>query len=402
MLQNTKLAVSCDPQMLFQIQRLGESISLDPDQYLFRVGDDPDYMYLVLEGDIFVKGNREFAISAGDFLGEIGFFAGTGRTRDCLVGPLGAKVWRIKRDLLFEDLDTEELILLTHFLLALAPHIHIRVLTVSGREEGCICYKTSEDVLAITYDCDHNHRAIMSLEPHLRGKNAWATAEKVWQFVSHLPFRFGHWHTRASQTLEVGFGTTTSKANLQVALFRALGMEAGYASVKVPGNFYDPLMPEGLRRNQSHAAPVDHDFCAVRLDNQWVACDATFTKEALQLMSGEDKRFMPLVWSKFRPGQGFSVMKALDIPEDISVTQELKSFLLNIDPGNMEAMNILLDQVQGAMYPRPIWMPAALNLLAHNPSVAFLKVLSNIVSDLNRFLSLIQRGGPEEEQNLVL
>lgn len=402
MLRDTKLAISCDPQMLFQIQRLGELIKLPAEHLLFQTGDEADYMYVVVEGDIFVKGGpQEFVIGAGDFLGEIGFFAGTGRTRNCEVGPNGAQVWRIKRDLLYDDLDTETTILLSNFLLALAPHIHIRLLTISGREEDGVCYKCANEMINVSYDCDHTHRSIMALESHLRGKDPWSTAENVWQFVSHLPFRFGHWHTRASQTLEVGFGTTTSKANLQVALFRALGMEAGYARIKVPGGFYDALKPPGLRKHHANAVALDHDFCAVKLDDRWVPCDGSFTKEALQLLAEMKPEFRELIWERFQPSHGFSMIPILQGDPQFDVSETLDSYMLNVDPGNLEAMNISLDKVQGAMYPQPMWINAAQSLLAHNPRIAYMKVFANILADINRFLQHINKGGPDEEQTLI-
>ncbi len=402
MLRETKLATSCDPQMLFQIQQLGQTLHYLPNQSLFSEGDDSDDMYLVIRGEIFVKGPEEFVIGAGDFLGELGFFTGIGRTRPCEVGPEGATVWRVRRDLLFEEHDIRTQILLSHFLLALAPHINIRLLTVSGREVDGLRYKSNEDIIEVTYDCDYQHRAIASLEAHLRARSEWQTARNVWEFVSYLPFRFGHWHTRASQTLEVGFGTTTSKANLQVALFRALGMQAGYAQIQVPGNFYDPLMPPGLRKNAQNALPMPYDFCVVKLDGEWVPCDGTFTKEALQLLAQVEPKFDELIWASFDQRHGFSLFPVLPQKPLMRITERLESTVLNIDPGNMEAKNILLDNVQGAMYPKPIWIPAARNLLAFNPRMAYLKVLANIIADINRFLLIIDKGGPNDPQILTL
>ena len=140
----------------------------------------------------------------------------------------------------------------------------------------------------------------------------------------------------------------------------------------------------------------------VKLDDRWVPCDGSFTKEALQLMAEENPAFHPLIWSRFAPEDGFSMMGVLDQAGGFDVHPVLTSYLPNMDPGNMEAMNILLDTVQGAMYPQPMWIPAARNLLAHNPRMAYLKVYANILSDVNSFLHLLNKGGPDEVQVLVL
>ena len=66
--------------------------------------------------------------------------------------------------------------------------------------------------------CYFDHPSIQQVAKLLRGKDDWESAINIWEFVQSLPYRFGFWHIKASQTLELGFGMCTTKANLQVAL----------------------------------------------------------------------------------------------------------------------------------------------------------------------------------------
>lgn len=54
-LSNTKLATSLSPEILVKIEKLGEQICLEPDQTLFQKGDNSDYLYVILEGELLIE-----------------------------------------------------------------------------------------------------------------------------------------------------------------------------------------------------------------------------------------------------------------------------------------------------------------------------------------------------------
>jgi hypothetical protein len=57
-----------------------------------------------------------------------------------------------------------------------------------------------------------------------------------------LPYRFGVWWQRASGTFAQGWGMCATKSNLQVALMRAAGLEAGLVEVADDAMMIKPLI----------------------------------------------------------------------------------------------------------------------------------------------------------------
>ncbi len=119
-LSNTKLATSISPEILVKIEKLGQKMCLEPNQTLFQRGDDSDYLYVILEGDILIEMGSKLPIwiGAGDIIGETGFILGTKRTRNIRTTALGCTLWRVRRSLIFQQSNLEITILMTHLLLA--------------------------------------------------------------------------------------------------------------------------------------------------------------------------------------------------------------------------------------------------------------------------------------------
>lgn len=103
--------------------------------------------------------------------------------------------------------------------------------------------KFAPDVPSESEYCDHDHPAIRTLARALRGPDAAATATRIWAFVRDLPYRFGPWWMKASETLRAGWGMCTTKSNLEVALFRAAGLEAGFVEMHIDATLLKPLLP---------------------------------------------------------------------------------------------------------------------------------------------------------------
>jgi CRP-like cAMP-binding protein len=104
MLSNTKLSTSISPETLFKVQRIGEKFYLEPNQTLFQAGDNSDYLYVILEGEILIEMGSDppLWIGSGDIIGETGFILGTKRTKTVKTSALGCTLWRVRRSLIFQ------------------------------------------------------------------------------------------------------------------------------------------------------------------------------------------------------------------------------------------------------------------------------------------------------------
>jgi hypothetical protein len=89
-----------------------------------------------------------------------------------------------------------------------------------------------------------------------------------------IRFSVGGWQRTASQTLAARSGTCTNKANLFVALARAVGIPAGFYVLHVQGQEYlGPIVPARLRRRINRRSL--HAYPAVCIDGRWIRCDPT-------------------------------------------------------------------------------------------------------------------------------
>jgi CRP-like cAMP-binding protein len=385
-LSNTKLATSISPEILFQLEKLGEKICLKPNQTLFQKGDNPDYLYVILEGDILIEMDSKSPlwIGSGAIIGETGFILGTKRTRNVRTGALGSTLWRVRRSLIFQQSSIEITILMTHLLLALAPHIEILLLEILNELKSfTLTHSVKQNV--INY-CDFDHPSIQRVARLLRGKDDWESAINVWEFVQSLPYRFGFWHMKASQTLELGFGMCTTKSNLQVALLRALNIEAKFGEAQVHSKYLIPfLLPAYLKKIKKKK--IKHFFCMVKLEGEWFRSDATFSKEAMQMLAEHYPQFSLMVHEKFQREKHFFIETEEKMMDSLSSVMKKKPYYKK---GNIESMNILLDKRQGTSMLMPHWVKPTLELLSYNPKVAILRAMAALIVDAEKLHSAIK------------
>ncbi len=122
--------------------------------------------------------------------------------------------------------------------------------------------------------CDAHHPEIRRQAVRLRRATPASTAEAVLRFVHGFPYRFGAWQERASETLARGVGMCTTKTNLQVALLRAAGLDAGFVEIPMSTKVLGKLMPTGWLALQRPT--VKHYFAAVNLNGVWHGCDSSY------------------------------------------------------------------------------------------------------------------------------
>lgn len=198
--------------------------------------------------------------------------------------------------------------------------------------------------------CNHTHPLVQRSARRLLRETPEATAQAVYHFVRAMPYRFGGWQERASDTLVRGVGMCTSKANLQVALLRALGLPAGFVEIVMPMGVLRLLMPERwspLMRSQAR-----HYCAAVLLGDRWHVADASFSDEAIRLFIEADPALVPHSHARFGLGEPFHPVAMIQNqdPFDIEVFDDLGHVMQKqsrFQAHHFEALNTRLDHAHG-------------------------------------------------------
>lgn len=197
--------------------------------------------------------------------------------------------------------------------------------------------------------CDVDHPRILHCARRLRRSNEADTASAIYHFVQRMPYRFGTWQERASDTMARGVGMCTTKANLQVALLRAAGLEAGFVETPLPLTVLGRLMPAtwlGVMR-----PTVRHYFCAVRLAGRWHAADASYNDDSLAVYVANFPHLAECRHGRFGEGRPFSpaAVYAGRDPFDIEVLDNLDEQMgktSRFSVRHFEALNTRLDRAQ--------------------------------------------------------
>lgn len=223
-------------------------------------------------------------------------------------------------------------------------------LTAAARAEAAHTRRDDFEVPAADSVCDHTHPAIRRQAVRLRRTTQIGTAQAIFDFVQAMPYRFGHWQERASDTLAKDYGMCTTKANLQVALCRAAGIEAGFGDVKLEMGTLGTLMPDAWRAMMKPV--VHHFFAAVRLDGVWHAFDATYTDDCLRAFVRAAPELAFIYPARFAEGKPYNptvVSKGLS-PDDFTPRTDLTREFgksSRFSQRQFEALNTRLDRLQG-------------------------------------------------------
>jgi len=198
--------------------------------------------------------------------------------------------------------------------------------------------------------CDIDHPEIRRNAVRLRRTTEAGTAEAILKFIQPMPYRFGTWQERASDTLARGTGMCTTKANLQVALMRAVGLEAGFVEIPMPISRLGMLMPKAWLSMMRPT--VKHYFAAVKLGGRWHAADASYDDEAFGVylkVAPELSYMIPAYLGEGRPyspameSQGMD-MFGIEVQPHLHEEMGKRSRFL---PRHFEALNTRLDRVRG-------------------------------------------------------
>ena len=198
--------------------------------------------------------------------------------------------------------------------------------------------------------CDTDHPEIRRRAARLLRTTEEATAQAIFKFVQSMPYRFGNWQERASDTLARGSGMCTTKANLQVALMRAAGLEAGFSEVPMVMSVLGKLMPDAWLPMMRPT--VRHYFGAVKLGGRWHAADSSYNDDSMRIYLESIPGFDYLLPAQIAQGVPYSPAHSHDGLDlfDIDVVPHLNEEMSKksrFSAQQFEALNTRLDRAQG-------------------------------------------------------
>lgn len=199
--------------------------------------------------------------------------------------------------------------------------------------------------------CNIDHPEIRRRAARLTRTTDEATAQAIFNFVQAMPYRFGNWQERASDTLARGSGMCTTKANLQVTLMRAVGLEAGFSEVPMVMSVLGKLMPDAWLPMMRPT--VRHYFGAVKLGGRWHAADSSYNDDSMRIYLESIPGFDFLLPAYLAEGQPYSPAHSHDGLDmfDLDVVPHLNDEMSKksrFSPLQFEALNTRLDRAQGS------------------------------------------------------
>ncbi len=142
--------------------------------------------------------------------------------------------------------------------------------------------KELEDFLKPSELCDSDHLLVRETAMNIARKadTPKDAAIEIFYFVrDKILLAFVRPYKAASETLKISKGSCLTKATLQVALLRSIGIPARFRVMEFKGN--DPTEWEGILPSLATSKMPErwlHYFAEVYIDDRWVMADATFDK----------------------------------------------------------------------------------------------------------------------------
>ncbi|HKZ94654.1 MAG TPA: transglutaminase family protein [Candidatus Bathyarchaeia archaeon] len=139
-----------------------------------------------------------------------------------------------------------------------------------------------EEYLSVTKLIDSNHQLVRTAALRIAGEAGTPkdAAVKLFSFVrDKIPLAIVNPWKTASETLRMRKGSCLTKATLQVALLRSVGIPARFRVVEFKGN--DPAEWRGIVPSFSVSRLPErwsHIFVEVYIEGRWIMADATFDK----------------------------------------------------------------------------------------------------------------------------
>ena len=345
-----------------RVESLGAWQQLEAGAHLCREGCHEQDLMVLVDGRVTFPGGW---LGPGAHVGELAFLLNVPRTTS-VVAAEPCQIWRCSANALAQD-----------------PAAATMLLTALVRELPARIRKFEAPAEVPDNFCDHDHPAIVRMAQALRGRTAEESARNVWDYVRRMPYRFGPWWIRASETLQLGLGMCTTKSNLQVALWRALGFKAGFTELVGDATLLQALIP--ARWHHRVSPRVRHFMGTVWLDDRWHVAEASFTDPTLDALVQRFPAIHPLRPLRFGTGQPFFPIApvigcdpfSLPVVPDLDHAMARRS---SYDLDQLELLNLTNDQLQHPPLPENSSIEHALRLVQHDPDAAFLIALGAAAS----------------------
>lgn len=155
--------------------------------------------------------------------------------------------------------------------------------------------KGLEDFLKPSELCDSDDPLVKATGERMteKAKTPKDAAIRIFYFVrDKIPLAFVNPNKTASETLRIGKGSCFTKATLQLALLRSVGIPARFRIMKFNGN--DPDEWEGILPKMAVSMMPEqfpHYLVEVHIEGRWIMADATFDKSLIadiEDWNGED------------------------------------------------------------------------------------------------------------------
>lgn len=137
------------------------------------------------------------------------------------------------------------------------------------------------DFLSATKYCDKDHPEIQELAKRIGngcGGDQVRSAIEIFNWVrEEVKYAFDFWNVKASETLRKRFGMCANKANLQVALLRAIDIPAGYVILRIKKEAIRTIANDEIYSKSSDL--IVHVYCCVFMNGEWISADASVDRE---------------------------------------------------------------------------------------------------------------------------
>ncbi len=134
-----------------------------------------------------------------------------------------------------------------------------------------------------TYFCDYEHQTIIDMAHELtKGcETDKDKALKVFYFVrDEIPFMLDY-IVKASETLKKRYGFCVTKANLHIALLRALGIPARYHLAHLKKECLKGVIATGAYNGLPDIITF-HPWVECYLNDKWISCDTLFDEKLVK------------------------------------------------------------------------------------------------------------------------
>ncbi len=134
-------------------------------------------------------------------------------------------------------------------------------------------------------------------------------------------YAFDFWNVKASETMRKMSGMCANKANLQVAMLRAVGIPAGYGIFRIKKEALRTVANEEIYARSSDV--IIHVYCRVWLNGRWIGADATVDRELYEASYLKVPDWEYLSWD----GRNNSQMSSSYVVEDLGLRANIDEYM---------------------------------------------------------------------------